>query len=348
MTLSLGKSFGGPASAYGFDDAVAVLRAVGEPTRLRLLALLAQAELTVTDLVDILGQSQPRISRHLKLLLEASLVERVKEGSWAFFRASVEGAGARTVEALAALVDPSDAILASDRERLAEVRAKRSAEAQAFFRRHAADWDRLRALHVPEERVEKAVRDALSGAPLRSLLDLGTGTGRMLELFAPDIDRGLGIDASPEMLTLARAALDRAGIRHCSVRTGDIYSLALPRDAYDGVIIHQVLHFLDDGARAIREAARVLRPGGRLVVVDFAPHEQEFLREAQAHRRLGFSRDVIEGWMAAAGLTPARFVNLAPDKPEGDKLTVSIWVGRDPRIVTDAPALPAAAAIEVA
>ncbi len=348
MTLSLGKSFGGPSAAYGFDDAVAVLRAVGEPTRLRLLALLAQAELTVTDMVDILGQSQPRISRHLKLLLEASLVERVKEGSWAFFRASGEGAGARTVEALAALVDPSDAILASDRERLAEVRAKRSAEAQAFFRRHAADWDRLRALHVPEERVEKAVRDALSGAPLRSLLDLGTGTGRMLELFAPDIDRGLGIDASPEMLTLARAALDRAGIRHCSVRTGDIYSLALPRDAYDGVIIHQVLHFLDDGARAIREAARVLRPGGRLVVVDFAPHEQEFLREAQAHRRLGFARDVVEGWMAAAGLTPARVLNLAPDKPEGDKLTVSIWVGRDPRIVTDAPALPAAPAIEVA
>jgi ubiquinone/menaquinone biosynthesis C-methylase UbiE len=337
-----------PAKAHDFDDAVAVLRAVGEPTRLRLLALTAEAELTVTDMVDILGQSQPRISRHLKLLLEAGLVERVKEGSWAFFRAASEGAGARAVTAVVALADHSDAILTSDRERLAEVRAKRSEEAQAFFRRHAADWDRLRALHVAEERVERAVKDALAGRPVRSLLDLGTGTGRMLELFAPEIERGLGIDANPEMLTLARAALDRAGIRHCSVRTGDIYSLALPRDAYDAVIIHQVLHFLDDGGRAIREAARVLRPGGRLVVVDFAPHEQEFLREAQAHRRLGFARDVIEGWMEAAGLEPVRFQNLAPDNRGADHLTVSIWVGRDPRIVTDVPAQPDATAVEVA
>lgn len=333
--------------AHAFDDAVAVLRAVGEPTRLRLLALVAEAELTVTDMVDILGQSQPRISRHLKLLLEAGLVERVKEGSWAFFRAAGEGAGARAVEALVALVDHSDANLARDRERLAEVRAKRSEEAQTFFRRHAAEWDRLRALHVAEERVEKAVRDALAGRPVHSLLDLGTGTGRMLELFAPEIGRGLGIDASPEMLTLARAALDRAGIRHCSVRTGDIYSLALPRDAYDAVIIHQVLHFLDDGARAIREAARVLRPGGRLVVVDFAPHEQEFLRETQAHRRLGFAREQIEGWMEAAGLEPTQFRNLAPEKKGAGQLTVSIWVARDPRVISDAPALPGVAAVEV-
>lgn len=336
-----------PTAAHDFDDAVAVLRAVGEPTRLRLLALVVEAELTVTDMVDILGQSQPRISRHLKLLLEAGLVERVKEGSWAFFRAAGEGAGARAVTDLVALVDPADPILASDRERLAEVRAKRADEAQAFFGRHAADWDRLRALHVSEERVERAVKEALSGAPLRSLLDLGTGTGRMLELFAPDIERGLGIDASPEMLTLARAALDRAGIRHCSVRTGDIYSLALPRDAYDGVIIHQVLHFLDDGGRAIREAARVLRPGGRLVVVDFAPHDQEFLREAQAHRRLGFTREQVEGWMEAAGLVPTRFQTLAPGKPGAGQLTVSIWVARDPRIISDSPAPADVATAEV-
>ncbi|MEI8145706.1 MAG: class I SAM-dependent methyltransferase, partial [Alphaproteobacteria bacterium] len=235
--------------------------------------------------------------------------------------------------------DPQDVILVRDRERLGEVHAKRSAEAQAFFRRHAADWDRLRALHVAEDRVEKAIMDAFADMRLRTLLDLGTGTGRMLELFAPHIERGLGIDANSEMLSLARASLDRAGIRHCVVRSGDIYALNVPRDAYDGVIIHQVLHFLDDGARAIREAARVMRPGGRLVVIDFAPHDLEFLRETQAHRRLGFARETVAGWMSAAGLTPTDFKSLKPARSGGDDLTVSIWVARDPRIQSDAPTI---------
>lgn len=332
MTIPAAKTARAIQPGYGFDDAVAVLRAVGEPTRLRLVALLVEAELTVTDMVDILGQSQPRISRHLKLLLEAGLVERVKEGSWAFFRAAGEGPGARTVDALAALVDPTDAILASDRDRLAAVRAKRSSEAQAFFSRHAADWDRLRALHVPEERVERAVREALAGGALRSLLDLGTGTGRMLELFAPDIDRGMGVDLSPDMLGVARANLERAGVRNCLLRQSDIYAVPAPRDAFDAVIVHQVLHYLDDGGRALKEAARVLAPGGRLLVVDFAPHGLEFLRDAHAHRHLGFARDMVEGWLADAGLDLVTFRTLAPDGAVGDGLTVSLWLARDPRV----------------
>ncbi len=192
------------------------------------------------------------------------------------------------------------------------MRAARAAAAQTYFRRHAAEWDRIRKLHVADEAVEAAIVAALADRPFRSLLDLGTGTGRMLELFGPEIERGLGLDLSLDMLALARARLDRAGLRHCSVRQGDIYDLALPKDSFDVVIIHQVLHFLDDGARAIAEAARVLRPSGRLLVVDFAPHDLEFLRDEHAHRRLGFAPETVAQWIDAAGLDVMAQRTLAP------------------------------------
>jgi ubiquinone/menaquinone biosynthesis C-methylase UbiE len=216
------------------------------------------------------------------------------------------------------------------------VRASRAAAAQNYFRRHAAEWDRIRRLHVADAAVELAIRTALADKPIRSLLDLGTGTGRMLELFGADIERGLGLDLSLDMLALARARLDRAGLKHCSVRHGDIYDLALPRDSFDVVIVHQVLHFLDDSARAIAESARVLRPGGRLLVVDFAPHDLEFLREEHAHRRLGFAAATVTQWLEAAGLDVLRQETLPPG-PQG-KIAVSLWLARDPRIVLAAPA----------
>ena len=319
-----------------FARLTATLKAAAEPTRLRILALLAEAELTVSDLTEILRQSQPRLSRHLRLLTEAGLVDRFREGSWAFFRLGERGGTAELARALIGRLKIDDAIVLRDRERLAAVRTSRAAAAQNYFRRHAAEWDRIRRLHVADAAVESAIRTALADKPIRSLLDLGTGTGRMLELFGADIERGLGLDLSLDMLALARARLDRAGLKHCSVRHGDIYDLALPRDSFDVVIIHQVLHFLDDSARAIAEAARVLRPGGRLLVVDFAPHDLEFLREEHAHRRLGFSAETVTGWLEAAGLDVLRQETLPPG-PQG-KIAVSLWLARDPRIVLAVPA----------
>ena len=319
-----------------FAGLTAALKAAGEPTRLRILALLAEAELTVSDLTEILRQSQPRLSRHLRLLTEAGLVDRFREGSWAFFRLGERGGTAEVARVLIGRLKSDDAIVLRDRERLAAVRTSRAAAAQNYFRRHAAEWDRIRRLHVADAAVESAIRTALADKPIRSLLDLGTGTGRMLELFGADIERGLGLDLSLDMLALARARLDRAGLKHCSVRHGDIYDLALPRDSFDVVIIHQLLHFLDDSARAIAEAARVLRPGGRLLVVDFAPHDLEFLREEHAHRRLGFSAETVTGWLEAAGLDVLRQETLPPG-PQG-KIAVSLWLARDPRIVLAVPA----------
>jgi ubiquinone/menaquinone biosynthesis C-methylase UbiE len=323
------------AAQLPFPALTAMLRATAEPTRLRLLMLIAEAELTVSDLTAILRQSQPRLSRHLRLLAEAGLVERHREGSWAFFRLGEPGTAADIARALIARLDPGDPVIARDREQLAAIRAARAAAAQNYFRRHAAEWDRIRKLHVADAAVEDAIRGVLSAQPIRSLLDLGTGTGRMLELFGHDIERGLGIDLSLDMLALARARLDRDGLKNCSVRHGDIYDLAVPNASFDVVIVHQVLHFLDDSARAIREAARVLRPGGRLLIVDFAPHELEFLRDEHAHRRLGFAVETVTQWLDAAGLDLVRQETLAPG-PEG-QIAVSLWLGRDPRFVIAEP-----------
>jgi ubiquinone/menaquinone biosynthesis C-methylase UbiE/DNA-binding transcriptional ArsR family regulator len=326
-----------PSAPLPFEQLNAALRGAAEPTRLRILALLAEAELTVSEVTEILRQSQPRISRHLKLLSEAGLVERFREGSWAFFRLA-EGGAAELARTLIGRLDPGDPTPARDRDRLSAVRAARAATAQAYFRAHAGEWDRIRQLHIAEAAVEEAIVATLKDRPFRSLLDLGTGTGRMLELFGPQIERGLGIDLSLAMLSIARSRLDRAGLRHCTVRQGDIYDLAVPKDAFDIVLIHQVLHYLDDGAGAIREAARVLRPGGRLLVVDFAPHDLEFLRDEHAHRRLGFTPEAVAQWMSAAGLDVAAQRNLPPEPFSEGKIAVSLWLARDPRLLLANPA----------
>jgi ArsR family transcriptional regulator len=312
--------------------ALAALRAAGEATRLRILALLASAELNVKDLTQILGQSQPRISRHLKLMAEAGLITRFREGSWVFFRLAESGAEGALASAVVASLDPSDLTLARDRARAASVQKARAEAAQAYFKAHASEWDRIRNLHVAESQVESAMDEALGPGPFSLFVDLGTGTGRILELFGPRASRALGFDLNHDMLAYARMKLERAGLTHAQVRHGDLYNVPLPDGAADAVVLHQVLHFLDDPAAAIAEAARLLKPGGKLLVVDFAPHELEFLRDQSAHRRLGFARDQLSRWLEGAGLEVQRFSELAPEPAQG-KLTVSLWLGLKPAAV---------------
>jgi ArsR family transcriptional regulator len=308
-----------------------MLRAAAEPTRLRILALLTQGELSVKDLTRILNQSQPRISRHLKLMVEAGLIDRLRDGSWAYFQLVAHGDRGRLAEALLGSIDPLDPILDRDRARADMVKREREAAAQAYFQTNAPEWDRIRSLYVTEDEVETAVRQALGDGPFGLLVDLGTGTGRMLELLAGRYDRAIGFDINHTMLAYARSKLEQSDVGDASVRHGDLYEVALPDSTADAVIMHQVLHFLIDPTRAIEEAARILAPGGRLIVVDFAPHDMEFLREKFAHERLGFSKTQIAQWLAEAGLDLADERDLVPAvRGEEGKLTVSVWTAVRP------------------
>jgi len=272
----------------------------------------------------VLNQSQPRLSRHLKFLTGAGLVERLPEGAWVFYRLPVEGRARALVDTLNAAIDPEDADIRRDRVRLGEVKAERAGAADEYFSRVADDWDKLRALHYSEADIEKAVLAAAGAGPFDLVVDFGTGTGRMLALFAAKARRVEGIDLSHQMLTVARSKLQEAGVGNASVRHGDATAAPYPDDCASLVIIHQVLHFLDDPARALNEAARVLKPGGKLVVVDFAPHTLEHLRMDHAHRHLGVSEEDLERWGEKAGLAVKSAKTFR--SPDGDKgIAVTVW-----------------------
>ncbi|MGE0743221.1 MAG: ArsR/SmtB family transcription factor [Hyphomonadaceae bacterium] len=307
------------------DRVVSALRAAGEQTRLRVLALLSEGELAVGELAQALGQSQPRVSRHMKLLTEAGLVERAPEGAWVFYRLPRAATTERQfAEAALAMLDPSDPLLARDSERLGAIRTAREEAASSYFERNAADWDRLRALHLPEADIESAILAAAGAGPFDLMIDVGVGQGRMIQLFADRVRRAEGFDTSRQMLAIARATLDDLQAK-AVVRFGDAYAPPMDAGAADLVTIHQVLHFLSDPERAVVEAARLLRRGGRLLIVDFAPHDLEFLREEHAHRRLGFANAEIGEWCAGAGIVNLKTTTLAPNVREA--LTVKVWAG---------------------
>lgn len=313
------------------DQMVDTLKAAAESSRLRILLLLSRGDLTVSDLTRILGQSQPRVSRHLKLLLDAGLIDRYQEGSWAYFHLSDSDRAREFLHGIVTRVDEGQGAVERDMERLQSVKRQRQERAADYFSRNAESWDKIRSLHAPDDKLEAALKEIVGTTPIQAMLDLGTGTGRLLEIFAPIYRRGVGLDLSREMLSVARANLDRAGVQHAQVRLGDLYAPPVEREAFDLITMHQVLHYLDEPGRAIVEAARLLRPSGRLVIVDFAPHDLEFLREEYAHLRLGFSDRQIAGWLEDAGLESIDRRSFASGAEGG--LTVKLWAARDPRLL---------------
>lgn len=307
------------------DQTVDMLRAAGEPTRLRILSLLAGEELSVMELSGILDQSQPRVSRHLKLMTDAGLVDRFPDGARVFYRVTSEGGARGLVDTVLDLLE--DEAGERDHARLGDVHREREADAAAYFERVAPQWDRLRSLYIAEGAVEAAIEKAAGPGPFERIVDLGTGSGRMLTLLGTKAAMSIGLDLSQSMLNIARSNVTRAGLDKVELRHGDIFATRLPRHTADLVVVHQVLHYLVDPAAAVAEAARLVAPGGRLLIVDFAPHEMEELREQHQHRRLGFNDDEIGHWLSEAGLTPAGPVALPPDTAG---LTVTIWTAVRP------------------
>ncbi|MFZ4120047.1 MAG: ArsR/SmtB family transcription factor [Caulobacterales bacterium] len=330
MFISATES-GGAVEATGqsITQVVASLRAVGEPTRLRILALLSRGELSVSELAVALGQSQPRVSRHLRLMAEVGLIERAMEGAWVFCRLPAVGAPERALaEDVIQMVDGSDPVFALDFARLQQVKAARDAAALAYFERNAKDWGRVRALHVPDSDIEAAMLAAAGVGPFKLMVDAGVGAGRMIALFAPHVERALGFDVSLEMLSVARAALDDSAPGKVELRLGDVYAPPVMEGSADLVTVHQVLHFLTDPGRAVAQAAKLLAPGGTLLIADFLPHNAEFLRADHAHRRLGFSVGEVSGWCAAAGAPVIATHSLRQNDSVRDGLTVQLWVAR--------------------
>ena len=298
-----------------------VLKAAGEETRIRILALFKGGELTVTELATIMRQSQPRISRHLRLLCEAGLLERHREGTWIFYRLADLGEQADLVNSIMNYIPYQDQILQHDQKRLEEVKKTRDLKAASYFQENAANWDKIRSLYVPERQVEDYLLEITNNLEIETLLDVGTGTGRMLKLFSPHTKQGIGIDLSHEMLGVARSHLENNAITNMQIRHGDMYDLALMDSSMDLVLFHQVLHFADDPLAAIRETARILRPDGIVIVIDFLPHKNEKLREEHAHRRLGFSEEEINEWCRITDLkiTTTKVMR-------GKELDLFIWV----------------------
>ncbi|MEO0785182.1 MAG: metalloregulator ArsR/SmtB family transcription factor [Pseudomonadota bacterium] len=320
--------------AGSLDDIVQRFRAAAEPTRLRILALLARGDLAVGEMVSVLGLSQPRLSHQLKILTNAGLVTRLPEGSWVFYRAAAQGPCAEVIELALSQADLSSGDFARDASQLSEIQSRRATQAAQYFDSIADTWDTVRGLHFSNTAIEDALISAVGTGPFRQVIDVGTGTGRMLTLLSPLAERVEGLDLSHQMLTVARDNLAKAGITNAYVRHGDASAMPFEEGSADLIVLHQLLHFIDQPARVLQEVERVLTPGGKLAIIDFAPHALEFLRTDHGHRRLGIADTALEEWAAGTELMPKCVERFDPPKGRANGLAVCIWVASAPGTLT--------------
>jgi SAM-dependent methyltransferase len=324
-------------TVWRVERLIQALRAAGEPTRLRILLMLeGGSELTVSEICRVLAQSQPRVSRHLKLLCDAGLLVRQAEATSAYYRHGRSPFAQQFLASLAPLAGEDAAVTIRDQAQLAQIRANRAELAARSFERIALEEEVLRGRVVNQPAVEAVMLALTAEQPVDRLLDIGTGTGRVLELFSPHVASGTGIELSREMLNLARTQLEAKHIRNCSVRHGNAYDLDVDLGSVGLAVLHHVLHFMDEPARAIEQAARTLRANGRLLVVDFAPHHLDALRTDHGHRRLGFADGEVVRWCRDAGMASVTVTHVEGPEPGPDSLTVTVWVATQ---AADAPTL---------
>ncbi len=282
------------------DTVIEGLKAAGEPTRLRLLCICSRGEFTVSEIHEIVDQSQPRVSRHLKLLCNAGLLERHREQHWVFYRVPQRGKGAELARILLSVVPDDDPQLELDRRRLSEVLDRRAEAARRFVEK--TGLGKGVAQLDDEASVDVLILRTLGDEPVGELLDIGTGTGRMLRLLGEHADRAVGIDISHAMLMLARSNLHAAGLDHLSVRHGNMYQLRFADQCFDTVTIDQVLFQAEQPGQVLREAARVLRPGGRLLLLEFLTETTIGLWEQDTGDLAVIDEGLLEDWYRDAGL----------------------------------------------
>jgi ubiquinone/menaquinone biosynthesis C-methylase UbiE len=296
------------------------LRAAAEPTRLRLLAICAEGELTVSEITRILGQSQPRVSRHLRLLLSAGLLISFREQHWVYYRTPAKGEPAQLVQQLLSALSADDATLLLDRQRLEQVKAERARAAADYLRFNAEDWERLRDAQVNAAQINRTILAELGSAPLGDLLDIGTGTGRVLKLLGKGAESAVGVDISTQMLLVARTNLHAAGLKEVMVRHADMYHLPFADASFDTVTLDQVLYQADQPGAVVAEAARLLRPGGRVLLVDYARRGEPKRSSVDARAaQVGVSEDALSEWFKQAGLSAGPVRQLP-----GESLTVLV------------------------
>lgn len=306
-----------------------LFKGLADDTRLRIMLLLQAMELSVGELAAVLAQSQPRVSRHLKILDAAGLIERRKEGSWVFLRPALPRLASPAAKHLDAFLRRHEALgnalvqqHTKDCTRLHAIIADREQRAANFFAEHADHWDAIRSLHIPETKVEGALEELIGDEHLGRFLDIGTGTGRMIELFFNRAKHCIGLDRSPEMLRLARAKLQHFAASNVELVLADFNALPSFNDGFQTIMLHQVLHYAQNPQTVIDEAAKVAAAGAQIVIVDFAAHSLDELRERHAHARLGFSDEQMLTMLAKAGFSQFKTLSLS-----GGTLTVKIWRG---------------------